>query len=119
MAFYDDRNAGAERLILKYGQSMTLKKTNKSSFDNVSGNYNTITVDTEYSITGVKTRYNKDEIDGKTIQRRDFKVITNYQDEIKPTEYYITIGSEDYQIIHVEPVEPASTMVIQKIQVRK
>ena len=117
MSFYSDIQATATRLITDKGQNLTFGRETSSGFDPILG-VNTTTSST-YTGYGVSTQYNKKEIDGTIIQIGDIKLILQKTTTDPLRGDTVTVDSIVYRVMDIEPVSPAGTVVIRKLQLRK
>jgi len=100
----------ATRLINKFGKAI-LKRTITNSGDPWSPTQ--VNVDT--SIDGVVVAYGLNEIDGTLILSSDKKLLTTSLVDIADK---IVDGAITYSVISVLVIEPASTVLLYKVQLR-
>jgi hypothetical protein len=109
--------AMASRLLTDKGQSVTFSRLTGATFDPVLGNDSggSITTFTGY---GAATDYNKLEIDGTVVKRGDIKLILESTTTEPEQGDKCTVDSVDYRVMGIEPITPAGTLVISKVQLR-
>jgi len=111
-AKYDYSNLASTsvRLINKFGKSI-LKRTITNSGDE----WNPTQVNVDTSIDGVVTAYGLNEIDGTLIKSTDKKLLTT---SLIDTSDKIVDGAIIYSVVSVSTVEPSTTALLYKIQLR-
>jgi len=107
---YTRLSATSVRLINKFGKSILKRTITNSGTEWAPSQTN---VDT--SIDGVVTDYKFNEIDGTLILATDKKLLTTSLVTIADK---IVDGAISYSVISVSVVEPASTTLLYKIQLR-
>jgi len=98
------------RLINKFGKSI-LKRT----ITNVGDEWNRTQVNIDTAIDGVIVDYGSNEIDNTLILAKDKKLLTT---SLVSIDNKIVDGSIAYSVISVSVVEPATTSLLYKIQLR-
>ncbi|MFP1634091.1 hypothetical protein ACLB6G_20365 [Zhengella sp. ZM62] len=113
---YTRPEATAQRLIAKFGQSVTLTKVTK-----VWNDWNPGVNLTEYSATGAVMDYADREIDGTVIKAGDKRVYLSTEGlTVEPdTTDTLTVGGVVHSIIRVDPLNPGGTVVMWTLQVRR
>ena len=112
---YSRPRATAERLIAKFGQAATLRRT-------VSGGtpYDPTTDTVGYPCTIVVQSYADALIDGTRIKRGDKKVMVSTKGlTIEPTTSdALVIGGVSHELAMVKPMAPGGTVVLWEVQAR-
>lgn len=124
--------------LKEFGKSITLKKKTISSgdwvreYDPVSMGYvwrNTDTGEvvyeeptateeyTEYKVNMLQDTFKNKEIDGNFIKAGDIKLYSTPTVPIE-TNDLIVVNDKDYYIYHVEPIQPAETLLLYVLYVR-
>lgn len=117
MTFYSDMAVTASNLIADKGQTVTFSYTSGATFDPVLGQDSGGTP-TSFTANAVALNYSKMEIDGTVIQRGDVKLIVEQTSTDIAVDMKCTVDSVDYRVMNVEPIDPAGTLVISKVQLR-
>jgi len=117
---YSTIQTTAQTLIDKYGKAFTLSKTTGGSFVPATNSYSGGSTST-YAVNGVLSDYNKNLIDGSSIRFGDKKLIVAAKDlAVTPEANDIIIDSSDnWTIVSVAEVKPASTKLIYELQLRR
>lgn len=115
-AFYDNMAATASRLIGKYGQAISIKRTTGGTIDPVAG---TVTAGTASTLTttGILQRYPDSLIDGTRILTSDRLAILAPTTAPTLTDK-LTFGSKDWAIVSIQTANPAGTPLVYFVQVR-
>jgi len=98
------------RLISRFGKTV-LRRT----ITNSGPEYDPTQVNVDTAIYGVIVSYGLNEIDGTLILAKDKKLLTTSLIDIKDK---IVDGSIAYSVISVSVVEPATTSLLYKVQLR-
>ena len=115
-AFYDNMAATASRLIGKYGQAISIKRTTGGTIDPVTGITTAGTAST-LATTGILQRYPDSLIDGTRILTSDRLAILAPEVEPNLTDK-LTFGSKDWAIVSIQFSNPAGTNLVYFVQVR-
>ena len=110
MAFdYARPAATAKRLLTRFGQVVTIKRTTPGAYDPATGTVSGGTVG--YSCAGAVMNYASRDIDGTLVQRGDVRVLLapDAAFEPKPTEL---------TVINAEATKPAGSPVLYEVQAR-
>lgn len=115
MSIFAKAQATAQRLIDKYGRTITLRRGNPGAYNPTSGGFSgASTVD--HTVKAVFTNYNEAEIDGEIIQRDDMRVLIA---GTKPEKDDILIdGSKKSTIVNVKETKPGDLAVLWEAQAR-
>ena len=115
-ACYDNMAATASRLIGKYGQAISIKRTTGGTIDPVAG---TVTAGTASTLTttGILQRYPDSLIDGTRILTSDRLAILAPTSEPILTDK-LAFGSKDWTIVSIQTANPAGTPLVYFVQVR-
>ena len=110
---YDYTNISntAKNLIDKFGRSITLRSVTTSGTE-----WNPTITNSDSIIIGVFTKFDKSEIDGNLILSTDKKVLT--YDEVTTDDKIVDSGIT-YEVKSVNPIQPANTKIIYKVQLRQ
>lgn len=120
MTFYSEMQGVANELLTEFGDTWTLRRVNKGTY-NPSTNTRTTDSTDNYSVKCVRQNYKNNQIDGENIQNGDILLLVDaYGLEITPdtTDIFIN-SSETWQIVNIELIKPGDTIVMYKIQVRQ
>lgn len=109
----------ADRLISKFGRSVTLRRVTAGTYDpsnlSVSGDSNADT-----TVTVAIMNYEEREIDGSVIKRQDMRGYLAAKNTALPSVSDIIIdGSVQYQIVNIRELKPATTSLLYELQLRK
>ena len=116
MSFYVNLAVTAERLLTKFGATLTFTRPTTVAFDPVLG---AATGDaTTFTGIGCKFGYRASEIDGVQVQRGDVRLICNAMATAPLIDDSVSLDSVSYRVMDVEVVKPAATGIIYKLQVR-
>ena len=108
--------ATANRLIAKFGQTVTLKRVANSG----SEPWNPVQTETEHPATAVIVEFEDNEIDGTLVLRTDRKALIakgTLTIEPKPGDRLV-VGSVILSVVRVAPLNPGGTVVMYEAQVR-
>lgn len=112
----------AQRLITKFGQTGAIRRTTGTSDPNNTpwDPSDDVATTTDYACTLAVLGYATREIDGSLIQANDRRVYVSTEGlTVSPgTLDRVVIGTAEYQIINVMPLNPAGTVVYYEIQAR-
>lgn len=112
---YSRSRASAQRLIDRFGSSLTFTREAYGDYDPVTGS--TGSTSSTFTTNVVWLEYNKDEVDETTIFRGDAKLVCDGQVEPDDTVVY---QSETWRIIDTSPLNPTgSDRVLTIAQARK
>lgn len=116
---YTATRATAERLLERFGRSVSLRRTTVSGGDAWNPGGGTATT-VNHAATAVVTEYDAREIDGTLIRREDRRVILSTEGlSVTPaTSDKVVVGATVYAIVNVAPLEPGGTVVLYEIQAR-
>ena len=112
MTFYSEMADVALELLTEYGRSITLTRTTGGSIDPVTGAIIAGASDDQVTI-GVIKPYQASLIDGTLIKASDKEVILS--SSIAPL---MTDTINGMQIVKIDEISPAGTVVVYKVQVR-
>jgi hypothetical protein len=106
-----------EKLIAKYGKTLTLRAYSAATYDPVTMTYTAGTaIDT--LVNAVEETYKAFEVDGTHIQAGDIKLMV-FSSVVPDTSMKIVIDSVEWAIVAVYPLRPANTTLYYIIQARK
>lgn len=116
---YASLQNAAERLIDKFGRSVTLRRVIKGNYVpetlSVSGNS-----ETDTTVIIAFTSYEEREIDGSVIKRHDQRGYMKAKNvSLASINDIIIDGSVQYQIMNVRETKPANTGIFYELQLRK
>lgn len=115
MSIYDRLNNTATSLITKYGRPLVFTKVTLGAFDPATGT--SPETSTTYTANIVKDQFNTFERSDSSIQVDDLKLIGEVATyAIDDT---VSIESQDYRLVRVDPIKPGPTVVAYELQVRK
>lgn len=112
---YTRTRATAERLIARFGQTGTLRRT--VSDDDP---FNPTQTTTDYPCTFAVLDYEKRDVDGTLIKQTDqMAYVSTAGLSIAPeTTDRLVIGGTPFTVVNVKPLSPAGTVVYFELQVR-
>ena len=114
--FYPRMAATASRLIGKYGQAISIKRTTGDTIDPVTG-ITTAGTSSTLTTTGILQRYPDSLIDGTRILTSDRLAIL--APTFEPTlEDTLSFGGKDWTIASIQTANPAGTPLVYFVQVR-
>lgn len=114
--FYTQMAATASRLIGKYGQAISIKRTTGESVDPVTGIVTAGTTST-LATTGILQRYPDALIDGTRILTADRLAMLAPTREPALTDK-LAFGGKDWPIVSIQTANPAGTPLVYFVQVR-
>lgn len=117
MSFYDNMATTALKLLTSKGQTVTFSREVSSGFDPALGIDTTST--TTFTGKAAHLNYKNSEIDGTQVIKGDSRLILEATATVPLVSDTVTVDSIVWRVMDVEPVSPAGTVVIYKIQVRK
>lgn len=114
---YDKIAATALKLLTKFGQPITFARETGGSVDPITG---VVTPGTDASVTttGLLKTYPDNMIDGTRILKSDRELILSNEQVVQPSDKPV-INSQDWAIVDIKTLNPAGTVVIYKVQVRR
>lgn len=98
------------------GMTVTYSREVSSGFDPATGVDSTSTV--SFNSSALKTRYNRNEIDGTVIRRGDLNLLTEAVSGEPLIGMTVTVGAKVYRVMDVGVVDPDDTAIIYKVQIR-
>jgi len=114
---YAELASHVEKLITKYGKTLTLRAYSAATYDPVTMVYVAgSAVDT--SVSAVEEAYKDYEIDGTLIQAGDIRLMVSSSVEPTPS-MKIVIDGVEWAIIRVYPLRPGEVTFYYTIQARK
>jgi len=116
MSIYTRSDATVIRLLTKYGQTVTLKRSSGLTLDPIIGATGTETV-TEIETKGIVQEYSNKELEQSAIQSSDRKITLTSTQEPLLTDV-ISVGGKDFKPIRIETMNPAGVILAYKIQAR-
>ena len=116
MSFYSEIALTASRLIVKYGKSITLKRSS-DSIDPVTGT-TTSGATQYYKLSGIFKLYPDNLIDGKIITSSDRLIIMDGKFEPLLTDT-IVLGVQPWSIEEIKTSEPANDVLIYFVRIRR
>lgn len=118
VAFDYERPAGtAERMIERYGQAATLRRTANSG-----PAHNPTQTSTDYAVTVVVTDYANSEVDGTRVLATDKKALmARAALEIEPnvTTDKLIVGGVAHSLMRVETLAPGGVTILWTLQCRR
>lgn len=118
MSFYSNLAATASRLLASKGQSVTFSREVSGTLDPVTGIISGATT-TTFSGNGAAFDYNNSEIDGTVIKSGDIRLLVEALSTEPEQGDKCTVNSIDYRVMDVSPTNPAGTVVMYEVQLRK
>jgi hypothetical protein len=112
MTFYSDMAEVSVELLTEFGQTITLERTTGKSTDPVTGIITGGTPDNQETV-GVIKPYKQSLIDGTVIKAGDKEAILS--PEVEPL---MTDTINGMQIVNIDEINPAGTVLAYKLQVR-
>lgn len=106
----------ADRLLTKFGQSATLRRYVASGTA-----YDPTLTATDYPVTIADMAFKETQIDGTLVKRGDRLIyMAAARLAIAPAVAdTLLVGSVEYKVIDVEPLQPGGTVVFYKMQARR
>lgn len=119
MSFYAETRAEADEILREFGRALTLTRRVSGAYDTATGTA-TVTA-TEYSGRGAVFDYPARLIDGTHVLRGDKRIVMSAQglSVVPAPGDAITLGDVDHRVIDVKALEPAGTVVLYTLQVRR
>ena len=125
MTVYTAPRATAERLIEKFGATITLTRTAAGSYDPSTATTGTATV-TQYTGKAFRETYKASEVDGTLIQQNDVRfLLSPFQadgtdiPQPQPSTDTILFAGDTYNVIDVDPFNFSGEQVAFYVQARK
>jgi len=116
--FYDGLVIVAANLLIDKGQVVTFSREVGGTFDPVLGKTSGATT-TPWAANAVALSYSNAEIDGTVVQKGDVKLVSEYTTTEPQPDDTCTVDGVVYRVMNNEPISPAGTTVINKVQLRK
>ncbi len=114
---YTELASHVEKLIAKYGKTLTLRSYSAATYDPVTMTYTPGTaVDTP--ISAVEESYKNYEIDGTQIRAGDIRLIAS-SDVVPTTAMKIVIENVEWEIVSIYNLRPSTVTLYYTIQARK
>jgi hypothetical protein len=113
---YGRARATAARLIARFGQSATIRRTTRSG-----PAYDPVVATEDHACKAAVLSYSDKQIDGSRIRDSDSLVYLSTAGlSIAPTESdALIIGGVAHEIVRVKPLSPAETTIFWEIQARR
>ncbi len=113
---YGRAKATADRMIAKFGQTVTLRQPTTSG-----PAYDPTTSFTDHEASGVLESYTASEIDGTRIRATDKKLmLAKGALSVGPgLDYIVLIGGEAHNVVSIDVLSPGGVVVMWTLQVRK
>lgn len=118
MSFYTALASTAARLLNDKGQTVTFSRQTGGTFDPILGQTSGAST-TTFTGKAAAFGYNNAEIDGTVIRSGDVRLVVETTTTVPATDDLCTVNSVQYRVMNVEPIAPAGTTVINKVQLRK
>lgn len=116
MSIYTRLAATAVRLIEKYGVEYTFTNVTQGAFDPATGSPASST-STTYTAHAVRDEYSTFEKNNASVEVDDIKLIAEVASyTIDDT---VSVDSEVYRVVSVDPIKPGATTVAYMLQLRK
>jgi hypothetical protein len=119
MAFYSEIAATVDRLIRKFGTTVTLTRVTPGTYDADAG---TTTGDTTTTWTGgygAVFDYEQKDIDGTLIRQGDQRCyLSTVGIDTPQTGDTLTLNSDVFNVVASRPLQPALTAVLHDVQLR-
>lgn len=118
MSLYSSLAGTANKLLGKFGQSVTLRRR-VVTYTPATGGTSTTTTDTTVNV--VVDSYRAERVDGTLVRSTDRRVVvaaTGLASAPDAATDVLIIGGVEHRIVSVEPVDPAGTPVVYTVQVR-
>ena len=108
--------ATAARMMMKFGQAITLRQAVQGAYDPATGSV-TQTV-TDVSRNGAVFDYGAKLVDGTLIQQGD-KQLYMEPGVIPSVQHRVVIGGVEYGIVTIKEINPAGVPILYELQLRK
>ncbi len=110
----------AKRLIARFGGPISIVATNTAANPTQGWKAGTAAPATQ-DAKGVFVNYEQKFVDGTVIRQGDQKVLISAADLTFAPNFvgYIQRGTEKWNVVKIEPLNPGDTMIIYKVQVRR
>lgn len=109
--------ATALKLLLKFGQAMTLTQVVSGAYDPATGS--AAITETLHTGVGVALNYSQNMIDGSAILHSDQRVYLNPQLGVTPKAGdKLTFAGEVHSVIASKPLAPAGIVLLHEVQAR-
>lgn len=110
----------AYNLIAKFGTDWTIRRIVKNTY-NPATNTATVASTTDYTVKAYKSEYVEKQVDGENIQKGDILLVVAAKDLVITPRVsdQVLQGSSVYQIQDVKPLNPATTNLYYKLQLRQ
>ena len=118
MTFYSNLTATAAKLLLKFGQSITLTFETGGTIDPATGIVTTPKTITSVTGNGAVSKFSRMEIDGTVVKSSDVKLILESVSTPPTPDWRATIQSVEYRVMNVSPISPSGIDVIYILQLR-
>lgn len=116
MTFYNEMAATALELLAKFGAPVTLQRVTIGAYDPATGSASNST--SNLTTTGIVRSYASKQIDGERVKVGDKEVVlSNEQAPLLSDK--ILVGSVPWSIVNIREVNPAGTVLVYFVQVRK
>lgn len=112
---YTPLKQSADRLIQRFGQKYTFTRTTKGSYDPATGTTTDSTA--TYQKSGILFDYFDGDSAGETVLAGDRRLLAEaHSYEVGDS---VVIDSQTYRVISISPNQPAGTMMLANLQIRK
>lgn len=110
--------ATASRLLTRYGETVTVNAPDTGGYNPITGAPGDSEPGASYTGKGYPGRYQKSEINGTTIQSGDVRLVLELIASRPQVGWSVTIDSETYRIMDVNPIRRTAEDVIYICQLR-
>ena len=115
---YTALQSKAETLLRDNGQSITFSYTSGAVIDPATGTVSDSGTTETVTGYGIATNYNRAEIDGQAILASDLRLIVNNVSTEPQVDWTVSVNSNTWRVMSVQPINPAGTNVIYICQLR-
>jgi len=107
----------ALKVIQRFGKSFTLVYSTRGAYDPATGT--AAATETTKSVKGIVEEYSQSEIGG-VVQAGDVKITIPAEGLTEPqSDDRLRDGTDEYQVVHVEPIGSVTAPVLYQIQARR
>jgi hypothetical protein len=110
--------ATAKRLLVQYGEPVTVTKPGIAAFDPITGDPILGTAGTDYPASGYPSKYKSADVDGTNIQQNDIRLVLHVIDQRPERGWVVSVDQTVYRIMDVQAIRKSANDVLYICQLR-
>ncbi len=119
MSFYGNLQATARRLLVKYGQDVTLRKYTLGAYDATTSSQARTSVDTVLKGVIFNVGDGVTQIKNELVKINDKKLLLDATGPVPTPKDYVIIGGSSWSILSINEINPGGTPVAYECHIRQ